>query len=341
MKIVSYSPTDFLSERYLTFFLKSLYGSKDNYEFFLEEYARAFDYCCTSTHIKFYPIAFFQDEKIVAHAALIIDDRLPQQQAFFGFLELVDDVTVFEFVWQEITAQARFHGVELLKGPVNGSVWHQYRCVKNDSSVPFFKTEPISPLYYYKFLSQANPAVEVTYSSGIRESYKVILDSLKKNKSTIEQKLTEGNFTIKVTKEILLTTLLSIAKLSACVFNDKSWGYTKLDDIEFSRLYDPCKINEHIYKLFLLYHDTELIGYCSTMRVGQNLICKTICIASEFQGIGLGNALALKMHEEAKIDEIEKIMYVLVKDGNQVHNYPTEDVTFFRKYAVFDFKLRS
>ena len=153
------------------------------------------------------------------------------------------------------------------------------------------------------------------------------------------QKLDAGNLKIEVIKEVSVDILLSIAKLSAVVFGEKSWGYTKLNDAEFLKLYDPDKINEHIYKPFLLYHHDVLVGYCRTMREGVTLVCKTICVAPEFQGIGLGNALALSIHEEARNDGLEKIMYVLIRDGNQVYNYPTEDVEMFRKYAVFEYKL--
>jgi ribosomal protein S18 acetylase RimI-like enzyme len=334
-----YTPTEFCLNTDFISLLKKLYASSDNLDFFLEEYERAYDFCLTSEHIKFYPLAFFQDKKLIAHVALIIDDRLPPHEAFFGFFEVIDDVTVFETVWLELASLAREHNIQVLKGPVNGSIWHQYRCVKEESSVPFFRTEPNTPSYYYDFLSQANPNSEITYSSGVRESYVDILGALKVHKDVIEQKLNEGDFKIEVTKETTKDTLIAISGLSAAVFDDKSWGYTKLDNSEFSKLYDVDKINDHIYKLFLLYHNNVLVGYCSTMKEGVSLICKTICIAPQFQGTGLGNALALKIHEEAERDGIEKIMYVLVRDGNQVHNYPTEDIEIFRRYAVFDYKI--
>lgn len=339
MKIEAYKPVDFYSRKDLVGFLDSLYGSKANFDFFLKEYERAYNLCCTSQHVKFSPLAFYSDGKLVAHVALVMDNRLEENEAFFGFFEVVDDVTVFEVVWRELIDLAKMHKLNILKGPVNGSIWHQYRCVKKDSSVPFFKTEPMTPLYYHDFLSNVNPTNEITYSSGIRDSYSDILQLLKTHKETIAQKLNDGNFRIEVTKEISPEILLSIAKISAVVFAEKSWGYTGLDPAEFSSLYDPSKINEHIYKLFLLYHNDTLVGYCSTMKEEYSLVCKTICIAPELQGKGLGNAFALSIHEEADRDGIEKIMYVLVKDGNQVHNYPTEDTEVFRRYSVFEYEL--
>ena len=339
MKTESYKPIDFNSKKDLIEFLTSLYGSNTNFDFFLKEYETAYDFCCTSKHIKFFPRAIFNGGEMVAHVALIVDDRLAEHEAFFGFFEVVDDVAVFEVVWQGLTELAKMHELQFFKGPVNGSIWHQYRCIKEDSSVSFFKTEPMTPLYYHDFLSQVNPTNEVTYSSGIRDSYSDILELLKKHKDSITQKLIEGNFKIEVTKEISSETLLSIARLSSIVFGEKSWGYTQLDPTEFSSLYDSRKIHEHVYKLFLLYHNEILVGYCSTIKEGKKLICKTICITPELQGKGLGNALALSIHEEAEHDEIEKIMYVLVKDGNQVHNYPTEDIKIFRRYSVFEYEL--
>lgn len=339
MKVKPYNPTNFRSRQDFFIFLKSLYGSYNNFDFFLEEYKRAYDFCCTSEHIKFFPLSFFQDEKIVAHTALIVDDRLPQRQAFFGFFEVINDKAVFKTIWCELLELAKIHTIQILKGPVNGSVWHQYRCIKKSSPVPPFKTEPVTPLYYYDFLSQADPTSEITYSSGIRESYTDILKLLQQHKKVIEKKLDENNFKIEVTEKIPPNTLLAIAKLSSVVFDNKSWGYTKLDNEEFLKLYNLKKVNKHIYKLFLLYHNNVIVGYCSTMREGRSLVCKTICITPELQGKGLGNALALRIHEEAERDGVEKIMYVLIKDGNQVHNYPHEDVEIFRRYSVFEYKL--
>jgi len=339
MKIELYKPTDFRSKKDLISFLKSLYGTNDNFDFLLKEYERAYDFCCASRHIEFFPLTISKNGEMVAHIALIVDDRLPQHQAFFGFFEVIDDMTVFETVWKELTKLARVHNTPFFKGPVNGSIWHQYRCIKEGSSIPHFKTEPMTPAYYHDFLTQVKPMSEITYSSGIRESYADVLEVLQKHKNVITQQLRKGNFKIEVVKEISPDTLLSIAKLSSAVFDEKSWGYTELDNDEFSKLHDSSKINEHIYKLFLLYHNEVLVGYCSTMRERSNLICKTICIAPEFQGKGLGNALALTIHEEAERDRVEKIMYVLVKDGNQVHNYPTKDVKIFRRYSVFEYKL--
>ena len=62
MKIKPYQPTDFHSEPDLLVFLKSLYGANKGFDFWLEEYGRAYNFCCTSESVKFFPLAFFQAE---------------------------------------------------------------------------------------------------------------------------------------------------------------------------------------------------------------------------------------------------------------------------------------
>lgn len=339
MKIEAYTPTSFDEHKDFLELLRNLYDSNKNFEFFLEEYRIAYNFCCTSKYISFFPTSFYNGEKLVAHVALIVDSRLKEGEAFFGFFELLDDEEIFDTIWGKLIELAKVHNIHTLKGPVNGSIWHQYRCVSESNTEQFFATEPMTPLYYYRYLSTLNSTKKVTYSSGVRDSYAGILSLLKSQKEFILQKLEQGNFRIDVENEISHKQLASIASLSASVFDQKSWGYTQLDASEFMNLYSPGKINEHIYKLFTLYQNDTLIGYCSTIRDGDTLICKTICITQEFQGKGLGNALALYVHEEAERDGITKVMYVLVKDGNQVHNYPTDDVRVFRRYAAFEYDI--
>jgi len=88
MKKISYTPTEFRLNTDFISLLETLYAPGDNFDFFLGEYERAYDFCVTSEHVDFYPLAFFQDERPVAHIALVIDDRLPLREAFFGFFEI-------------------------------------------------------------------------------------------------------------------------------------------------------------------------------------------------------------------------------------------------------------
>lgn len=315
------------------------YSTHNNFEFFLKEYENAYRYCENNPHISFFPIGIRESDVLIAHCALIIDQRLPPGEAFFGFLEVPQDPNVFNILWKEMRTLGKDHALSVLKGPVNGSIWHQYRCIKKTSERNHFKTEPLTPLYYYDLLKAQNPIDEVTYSSGARTAFSDIVLQLGKKKEIME-KLAANGFKIVRHEKITLEQLMAIAGISKMTFL-QSWGYTELTKEDFLNLYDPKKINDNIHSVYFLYKGEKIVGFCSTMREGDILICKTICIIPTLQGIGLGKALAFIIHTEAERDGIKEIQYVLVRDGNQVHNFPTEDIIVFRQYAAFDFDITS
>jgi len=338
MKVSNYEPVGKEINTSLGGFLERHYSNKKNYEFFYSEYQSAYEFCIHSKHVSFYPVMATEGNEFLGHIALILDDRLSDVEAFFGFFEVADDFEVFNELWNQLLALARTHNVKKLKGPVNGSIWHQYRCIKEDHGAAYFKTEPTTLPYYYDFLMQVSPTSEVTFSSGLRRSYTDVLKRLHTNEKDFE-KLSVHGFKITRQKNIQPAQLLAIAQLSQAAFDSKSWGYTGLDSDEFKNLYTVDKINAHIDHIYLLHKNNKIIGYCSAMREGNTLICKTICITPEFQGIGLGNMLALAIHEDAYNEGVTEIMYVLVRDGNQVYKYPTEDVEIFRRYSAFEYTL--
>ena len=92
--------------------------------------------------------------------------------------------------------------------------------------------------------------------------------------------------------------------------------------------------------LYLLYKGEDIIGFCSTYKEDETtLILKTICILPQYQGKGLGNALAYKIHFDAKKDGFKKIIYALIREGNDIKKFPKEEAVVFRRYAAFEFSI--
>lgn len=106
------------------------------------------------------------------------------------------------------------------------------------------------------------------------------------------------------------------------------------------QLYSSDKLKTHLNKLYLLYKDQQIIGYCgTTVEDEQTLILKTICILPEYQRLGLGNALAYKIHLDAQKEGFNKAIYALIREGNKIKNFPKDDTLIFRRYAAFEFKV--
>ena len=74
-------------------------------------------------------------------------------------------------------------------------------------------------------------------------------------------------------------------------------------------------------------------------REQSTLTLKTICVLPVYRGLGLGNALAYKIHLDAKNNGFKKIIYALIREGNSINNFPKEGTVIFRRYAAFEYKI--
>lgn len=334
MEINTYQPDP--SATGLIELLRQKYKSQRNFNYFLSDFKKALDFCTHKEHILFYPIAGFENGHLRAHVALISDKRLPAGEAFFGFLEFPEDAVTFGLLWNRLIQEARAKGISVLKGPINGSIWHQYRCVKETDGAYFFKMEPFCEPYYYDFLVSNKPSAEILYYSAYREPFDIVLRLISEDSYA---KLAAAGFSIRETRQVAAEELRTIAEISRKVFHT-SWGYTELNEREFVQLYSADKLTEHLDTLYLLYRGEAVIGFCSTSREDDcTLICKTICILPEYQNLGLGNALAYILHVNAKKEGFKKMVYALIREGNNVKNFPKDDAVIFRRYAAFEFRL--
>jgi len=334
VKIIKYQPRENPIPELLTF-VREKYGDKKNFDFFFSDFQKAYSFCVENPNINFIPFSILEDKQLVAHIALIIDKRLPRGKAFLGFFEINQRLPLFE-IWEKLREEARKMGISRLLGPVNGSIWHQYRCIKGTDDSEYFKSEPMSESYYYKLLTQMKPVSEVSYYSASREKFDKVMRVIE----TGFKKLATAGFEIKEVRKVSYEQLGTIAEISRIVFSNTGWGYTELTDKEFLQLYSSDKLELHLNKLYLLFKDQQIVGYCGTSKENERtLILKTICILPKYQGLGLGNAIAYKVHLDAQKEGFKKVIYALIREENQVKNFPKDDTVIFRRYAAFEFKI--
>lgn len=334
MQINTYQPNSTPSPNLLRL-LESKYGNSKNIHYFLNDYKKAFAFCINNENITFVPISLSEDGKFQGHVALIIDKRLPVEEAFFGFFEAPDNVSLFTSLWSSLTEEAKKRNISVLKGPVNGSIWHQYRCIKETDKSEFFKSELFSESYYYDFLSSRKPSSEIMYHSGHREKFDAILQA----GQPAFDKLSLIGIDVQEVEPGSIEILSTIASISRNVFKN-SWGYVELNQKEFLRLYSSDKLTANTTRIYLLTKNDQIIGFCGAFKEDdKTLICKTIAILPEYQGMGLGNALAFKVHKDARERGVKKIIYALIRDGNNIKNFPKEDALVFRRYAAFEFQI--
>jgi GNAT superfamily N-acetyltransferase len=334
MRIDKLSPKTISQD--LSKLLQSKYGTNKHFNYFMHDLEKSRLFCCENDTTFTQSFALYNGNALVAHVSLIKDGRLKPSEAFFGFMEFPDDATSFSLLWESLINEARAQGVSVLKGPVNGSVWHQYRCTKKSDGTDPFIAEPVCEPYYYAHLASKNPSVEIQYYSGYREPFDIVLDLI--DRKALE-KMSDLGFTICEVKEVTADLLQKIAKISRSIFS-LNWGYTELNEKEFVQLYSLEKMSTHLSSLYALYGGGEMIGFCSTSAEDEKtLILKTMCILPQYQGLGLGNALAYKIHQDAGARGFTRMIYALIREGNSIKNFPKDKVVIFREYATFEFRI--
>ncbi|MBN1951041.1 MAG: GNAT family N-acetyltransferase [Bacteroidales bacterium] len=315
--------------------LKELYGSSNGYDYYSGDLRNALQHCLTHPEQEHQYIAIQEEQTLMAHAILIRDDRLPEGEIFFGFFECRSEGTFFESLWSEMMAVAASMGARLMRGPVNGSIWHAYRVVSySDPGFPVFNSEPVTQQWYYRALKEKSPVEESTYYSGSRKNYGFIILH---TAASYQMALAEG-LEIVIPEKINTGIMGQIYSLSRATFLS-SWAYTELSLEEFIRLYSDDKIDKHIGKVCLLMKGDRLVGFCTTVKDHGRMIIKTIAVHSEYREKGYGNALVHKVHADAEKEGVSEIIYALIRSGNKVSNFPQDQATIFREYAGFSFRI--
>lgn len=311
------------------------YSGLNGYDYFMTDLLKALNYTIYSKHQSATFINVTKKGKMRAHTLLVEDTRLLNGEALFGFFECENNIEVLHVLWGELSEIAGNKSIQILKGPINSTIWHQYRVIKySNNQYSFFNSEPLSMPWYYKMLKSLGPVEEVDYYSGRRDQFGNITEL---TKPSYEKLLAEG-YRFHHTGIITLELVKTLHRMSYEIFR-QSWGFCKLDEQDFRSLYSDEKIDKHAGELYLAHKGDELVGFCSTVRNENCLIMKTIGIIPQMQGKGIGNALVYMVHHDAMIKGISGIIYALIRDVNKIRFFPKDDVTIFREYACFTFKL--
>lgn len=305
------------------------YGSSAAAQTFYADTQKGLDKVMADTNVK--PTFFhaYFDKRLVAHIALI---PVSGQHAFFGFFECEGE-GFLKPLWDELIKETKAIGVKKLFGPVNGTIWHPYRFVVKSSEEPFFPSEPVTDIQYFRWFSRLNPTDIIEYHSAFRKDLSPILNA---TKSSYQFAVANG---IELKNEAPdQHNIQELYKLAVDVFSVNP-GYTPLSLQEFVTLYSSEKLDRSKSVLYTARHQGALIGFCLNLIWDNALIMKTIAVIPEYQQKGIGNALVHKVHIDAVSNGLEKVIYALIRKDNNVKHFTTEKVIIFREYAALQFEL--
>lgn len=315
-----------IDERYFDFF-RELYGNEKNIDFFVSDLQISLEFCLSLRTMV--TVTLSNNSDLIGHASII---SLPNQNtAFLGFFDLKNKED-FGLLWDEIKKQATLRGLVALTGPINGSIWFPYRCIRDSDESAFFKGELPSQMSYWQIFNDLT-GDQVSYYSSMRTDFTDII------------KLTEESYQKIIASEFEMTTLSGpeidqniLAELydfSNKVFSSQSPAYQQLPFDFFVKLYNSDKLSQ-LSELYLVRNEGEIIGFCSLFSEDpQTLIFKTIAVHPDYRRQEIGNALTYLVHKEAAEKGISKIIYALIRGDNTIKFFPKDNVKDLRSYSIF------
>lgn len=315
--------------------LKTNYGNLPIFKSFENNVKKSIEFCQNNPNINLtnYPI-YNGSQEMLANISLIQNTEI-KNTAFFGYFDCHNDQKVFNGIWENLKVKCKEKGINKLIGPINGTIWHLYRTISYSDGTKYFKGELICKDYYYDLLKSQNPAHEIKFHSGYRENLDIILDAAKESYENLDKK----GFNLKEYTQITPDFFMQVYNVVINVFA-ASDGFVKLSPVEFASLYTDDKLSSDLFKLYCVFKNEVLAGFLYSVKESDaEISAKTICVLNEFQGLGLGNALAYKLHLDAKSLNIKRVIYPLVRESNKIQNFPKQEKVIFRKYSLFEYNI--
>ena len=331
-KIKQVNNTEF-EERYFSL-IKKFYSDRNNFDYYIYDLEKGLNYTKKSEFQVPYFFLIYENDKVVGTSCLILDSRLKENNCFLGFFEVIENKEIFNNLWQEITDFAKTLNIHKILGPINGTIWHQYRFVDKDLHQKTFPSEPVTKNYYVDFFRSKNPVYYEEYHSAFRTNFDVIMNF---TKQSYENTL-KNNVDIEKIQKFDIELLKVLFAFSKQIFS-KSWGFVPLNFHEFTELYNTDKVDNFVGSVFLAKFKKEIIGFCLNIETKDSLIMKTIAVVPEFQQKGVANALVFAIHNDAKQNKKEYVIYPLINKKNKIQYFPKDEVTIMREYIAFEFDV--
>jgi GNAT superfamily N-acetyltransferase len=321
-----------IDSHYLDLFC-SLYGKEKNIDYFVSDISLSINYCLSTKYLS--TMTFTEDSVLLGHCSIIKTSQNNNEFAYFGFFETTENKEHFQLLWTGVIKEAKKQNIKKLLGPINGSIWFPYRFIHISDGSPFFKGELPTKLSYHKLFRDLNYSKITTFSSGMRNNFDFIIEATKNSYGCMESQ----GFTIGVLLEVTDKILKEIQTFAKAVFIGQSIAYEDFPTDYFLKLYNQDKTND-LFGLYMVRKNRELVGFCSIFYENdKTLIFKTFAVHPLFQRNGIGSAIAHLVHRDAKNLGIEKIIYALVRDGNNIKFFPKDDVPNIRTYSIFEFNV--
>ncbi len=295
-------------------------------------------------------IRALKDEKVVASCTCYYKNTPLEARKHIGCIgDLVaDDIDNGKEVIEEAIRVLEDKGVKVIYGPMNGTTWNQYRCLKYSNGDPEFLLEKVGSIEQNDMFKKAgfDSCYEYTSTKGkIKDAYvSEFLDDL--NKSLEDNGITIRSFD----KENAEKDLKSIFKVAMYGFSHNPL-YTDIPEKAFVTQYSQYVGSCDQDLILIAEKDNKAIGFLFAMpdfnevqmqgkKSPETIILKTIAVLPEYENYSIGSCMLDIIRKRALEKKYKNWIFAFMYKSNTSQRMSKRNNTeLLREYVLYKKEL--
>lgn len=236
-----------------------------------------------------------------------------------------------------VTAAAAWlkeQGLETVRGPMAGDIWHRWRFMTRGFETTPFPGEPRQPEYYPRLFTAAGFAPVRVYSTKLITDMPAQLERLHRAESFNKQRGIGYRNMERDNWESELSTLYELCRHSFA----SSWGVSETTREEFVSIYDRWLRRsgpDHI--IFAVDGRGDVVGLgLAIVKPADTINMKTVAILPEQSGYGLGQAIAAELYRRALDAGQQQAQHCLMDPLSPVQHWDRGLGQVTREYTIYE-----
>jgi hypothetical protein len=283
--------------------------------------------------------------RVSAFANQALRDGDGQRVGSLGYFEAEDDrALVAELIAHAQSWLNTNHGITRAWGPLNGDIWHGYRCLTTGYDAEPFAGEPYNLRYYPELLESSGGRTRFRWSSFEDADLQVVRATCQRGEQQRTDLLRRGFRFVAFDSSRLERDLRTLHRLIAQSF-ERFPAYTPIGEREFCQLYSalaPALPPGGVW--FLQDPEGECCGFAIALvdaAASQRVLFHSIGVIPVLaaQHPGVGRALVTQVLEALLAQGFQRYVAALIGRGNTSRGLAGRQTsTTRREYALYEWR---
>ena len=267
-----------------------------------------------------------------------VSDKRSGDVGFVGFFECRNDIECANILFKQAIKFLSDSGKKQCRGPINISVWQNFRASYPEENRPFY-LEPFT-LEYYRDLFLKNK-FNISHQN-ITTTELISTTKIKDYESFYTQSINSGYAYEFLGRENAKECIPDIYSLTNQIF-EGGYSFYKISEQEFSYFAEQyIEIPKPHYIFILKNPKKESVGFFFAVPDFFNpelkrIVIKTIGVLPAYRGFGLVKAMFYYAYKNAKKDGFKELIFSTMSlDNERIKSLTGQSLATYRKYEVFE-----